>query len=156
MDQDHVYLDVFSSTVSDQERTILLAPDCPRPLLVQSISDALNEINNPRLNTQVAEKAVGKVLRGEFVPPIVKEFAESLVTKTVKLAPFTDGRDKEYLAIFCGFIDAMKNFLENDPETAKQLVKRFEENATNALKQTPHATEGQQALDIVTGKVRNN
>ena len=152
MDQAPIQLDVFSSTINDQERGILLAPDCPRSLLVGSISQTLTEVGSSELKNKVAEYALGKVVRGKYIPTVVQEFVDSLTTNNTKLAPYTNGREKEYLAIFCGFMDAMRLFNEKQPELAKQVSEKFVENSEKMLKQNPASQEGKKAVETIAGK----
>jgi hypothetical protein len=152
MDNSPVPRDVFSNTISERERDILLDPDCPRSLLVDSISQALNNIGDTELKNKVGEKSVAKVLRGEYIPPVVQEFLDSLTSENKRLAPYMGGSEKEYLAIFCGVKDTIQLYRQTKPELADQLVQQLELQSEITLKQNPSFELGEQAVKIITGK----
>lgn len=143
--------DRFSKIISDQDRSVLLSG--PIPLVVNVLAKSVASLNNDEAKRSVKTRVVALNTRGSYLSNQVKEFILVVDGKQPEsLAPFHGGIDSDYLSIFCGVIEAVRE--TSSPDLAKKLFSAIEENSQK-MSQNPSGTQGYRALDTIRANISN-
>ncbi|KKT65578.1 MAG: hypothetical protein UW60_C0028G0011 [Candidatus Woesebacteria bacterium GW2011_GWA2_44_33] len=141
--------DRFSKIISDQDRSVLLSG--PIPLVVDVLAKSVASFDDDEAKRSIKTRVVALNTRGSHLSNQVKEFISVVDGKqSGSLAPFHGGIDSDYLSIFCGVIEAVREI--NNPDLAKKLSLAIEENSRE-MSQNPNGAQGYQTLETIRANI---